>query len=511
MNDKLLTILAISDLHFMGLVRQSPQSPQMYSELAQTLLRKVFLRLKHQNVQPDLVLVLGDLIEESSCANSHLDLHTLHGELLRTGIPFLAIPGNHDGDPTEFCELFDSKPGLHLCNGYGLVLFHDTFINNRDCSRANEDLTLIKKVAAKNPGLPLIAVQHAPIYPPIDSHYPYRPTNAAEILESYQRAGVILSISGHYHKGQKLRSHEEVLYHTVPSLAEHPFRFSVIQISGTQVEVEEHTLALQLPNLIDVHCHTEHAWCATTADTAPIIALSQAMGVSTLCFTEHAFQLYFERKFAMSFKWQDDPTCAQKVWQTPKRGRMAAYRKFAQKLRSDYVKIGLEVDLFDNGRLLLAEEDEEFDWDIIIGSIHCIQDYSPTAYDQKRAEKLFMRDVELLLETNVTVLAHPFRFFPWHKLKVPTHLFDPVATLLADTGVAAEINFHAYQPELEFIQKCVEKGVKLALASDTHDLAEAGEFWPHAKILKEAGITPKMFPEMLFTFKSRSKPPLPTV
>jgi len=283
-------------------------------------------------------------------------------------------------------------------------------------------------------------------------------------------------------------------------LCEQPFRFSLIRLVDSRVEIEELCLGLQAPNLIDVHCHTEHAYCGTTVDTAPCVALSQALGVSTLCITEHAFQLYFDKARAMNFRWQSDPAMVKAVWETPGRGRMAAYQQFAEKLRSPFVKIGLELDLFDDGRLLLAPEDAEHDWDIFIGAVHAVQGFMPGQTTQQEAERLFLRDVERLVEHDIDVLAHPFRFFKRNRLEVPEHLFAAVAGLLADSGVAAEVNFHTYQPEAAFIRLCVEKGVKIALASDTHDLAEAGEFWPHVNILRQAGITPKMFPETLFTF-----------
>lgn len=485
----------------MGLARQTAQAQQMRGELAQTLLKKVFLRLRHMGITPDATLVLGDLVEDGADRNASLDLVSLHGELLRSGIPYLVVPGNHDGDPVAFSALFGSEPGLHKIGGYGFVLFNDVYSESHECVRAAEDLAALKKCAEEQPDMPLIAVQHPPIYPAIDSHYPYRPINAAEIIDAYQKTGVILSLSGHYHKGQKARVHERILYHTVPALCEPPFRFSLIRLVDSRVEIEELSLGLQVPNIIDVHCHTEHAYCGTTVDTAPCVALSQALGVSTLCITEHAFQLYFDKPCAMSFRWQADPAMAKAVWETPGRGRMAAYRQFSEKLRSPFVKIGLELDLFNDGHLLLAPEDLDDDWDIFIGAVHAIQGYVPGQTSQQEAERLFLRDVERLLEHDIDVLAHPFRFFKRNRLKVPSHLFATLAGLLADSGVAAEINFHTYQPETPFIRQCAEKGVKIALASDAHDLAEAGEFWPHVNALRQAGITPKMFPETLFTFQ----------
>ena len=500
MSEPSITVLAISDLHYTGLAHQTAQLPQQRGELTKTLLKKVFLRLNHMGVRPDLTVLLGDLIEDGADRHAALDMISLLGELTRSDIPVLAVPGNHDIPPSAFTPFFDCAPGLHEICGYGFIVFNDVYAENHECERSGEALALTKNIAAEHPGLPLIALQHPPVYPAIDSHYPYRPVNAAEIIDSFQKAGVILSLSGHYHKGQKARAHEGVLYHTVPALCESPFRFSLVRITGTRVEIEELNLAMQIPNIIDVHCHTEHAYCGTTVDTAPCIALSQALGVSTLCFTEHAFQLYFDKKTAMGFKWQSTPSLAETVWATPERHRMAAYRRFAQKLRSPFIKIGLEVDLYNNGQLLLAPEDAEADWDILIGAIHSIQDFIPGKTGQKDAENLFLRDVEHLVGYDIDVLAHPFRFFSRNRLETPTRLYPVVAGLLADSGVAAEVNFHTHQPDPEFIRQCAEKGVKIAFASDTHDLAEAGEFWPHVNVLRQAGVTPKTYTETLFSF-----------
>jgi len=501
MADSSLTILTIADLHYTGLARQAAQPPHMNGGLARVLLNKVFLRLKYLDIKPDVVVVLGDLVENGTDPDADADLTALHSELTRTGIPFLVVRGNHDDENVRFTELFDVETGLHKIGDYGFIVYDDQFTASHETTRAEQAIKATLKIAKANPGLPLIALQHAPIYPAIDSHYPYRPTNTAEIIDSFQKAGIFLSLSGHYHKGQKLRTSNKVFYHTVPALCEAPYPFSVIRLTGQKVEVEEHALALHYPNLTDVHCHTEFAHCATTVDTAAAIALSKALGVTKHCVVEHAFQLYFEKRYAMSGKWQSDPQRIEEVWATPERARMENYRRFAEKLRSPFVRIGLEVDLYDNGKMMLAPEDAEEDiWDLLIGAIHFIHDFVPGKTTQQEAEQLFLRDVGQLVLLPIKVLAHPFRFFAWNNLQMPKHLYPVVADLLADSAVAAEINFHAYQTDPEFIRCCVDKNVKIALASDAHALQEVGEFAPHVEVLRQAGVTPKMFSKALFSF-----------
>lgn len=407
------TLLAISDLHYTGLARQTLQPAMTRGELARILLKKVFLRLEHLSITPDLVVVLGDLIADGNDREADYDLLALYSELTRTGIPFIVVPGNHDRGSERFNDLFDVVPGLHRYGDYGFIVFDDIYAESHTTIRTEEALKLTERIAKENPKLPLIALQHAPIYPPIKSLYPYRPTNAAEIMESFHKSRIILSLSGHYHKGQSLRINENVYYHTVPSLVEEPYPFSLIKLEGKKVEVQEHSLKLSYPNIIDMHCHTEYAYCATTIDTATALSLSKTLGVTMQCISEHAFQLYFEKKYAMSGKWQKEPQEVQRVWKTPTRYRMDNYRRFAEKLRSPFTKIGLEVDLYNNGKLLLAPDDaEEGVWDFLIGAIHFIHDFIPGKTPQKEAEKLFLRDVEQLLRLPIKVLAHPFRFFP---------------------------------------------------------------------------------------------------
>lgn len=496
MSEPSLTMLVMSDLHYTGLARQSAQSHVTRGELARTLLEKVFRRLELMGVKPDLTVLLGDVVENSEDQGADLDLVGIHCELAKSNIPFIAIPGNHDGAAEKFNAVMGSEPGLHKVGGYGFLVFNDSYNERHETTRESEWMAMTREVARENPDLPLVAVQHSPVYPPVDSGYPYRPLNAADIMESYKSNGVFLSVSGHLHKGERIRARDNTLYYTVPALCRRPFSFALIRLKGRRAEVEELSLAFDLPNLNDFHCHTGLSYCATTADAPVCIALSKALGISTLCVIEHTFQLYFERRIAMGFKWQSDSGLVDEVWQSPERGRMAMYRRYAEKLRMEGVKIGLEVDLFDNGRLLLAPEDEK-GWDLLVGAIHAIADYEPGVTTQEEAEELFMRDVAHLIDSPITILAHPFRFFRWAGLEVPRHLYEEVAELLVEGGVAAEINFHRNTPDPEFFKICIERGVKLALGTDTHATEQAGELWPHVNLLRGIGVNPNRYPEVL--------------
>ncbi len=499
-----MRILALSDLHYSDLSRNMMRRHDDCGVLGRTLLKKAILRLEHMQARPDLIVITGDLLAGDDHPSAQLDLIALKGELTRSGIPFLALPGNHDIDAAEFNRIMGTAPGLHRIGGYGFIVFNDTFERGKDsdpCRREPEDVALPRQIADENPDLPLIALQHAPVYPRIDAAYPYNPLNASEIIESYRASGVVLSLSGHYHPGAEPAILDNTLYYTTPSLKNSPCPFALIELDGATVTITPLALKMTEDYLCDVHCHTEHAYCATTADTAKCIALSRMLGVKRLCITEHAFQLYFPRKTAMSFLWQSNPAMAREVWQTPERGRMRNYREYVAAFRSDYTRAGLEVDLFDDGQLLLAPEDWAFGWDILVGAVHFIQGFRRGEIGQSEAETLFMRDFERMLAHGVHVMAHPFRFFGRNGLATPTRLYRPVAELLVRYGCAAEINYHTYAPDPAFIRLCVECGVRVALGSDTHDLVETGEFYPHLDLMRRAGITAEEIKKHLFITK----------
>ncbi|MBS5533181.1 hypothetical protein KH017_20530, partial [bacterium] len=86
----------------------------------------------------------------------------------------------------------------------------------------------------------------------------------------------------------------------------------------------------------------------------------------------------------------------------------------------------------------------------------------------------------------------------------PKELYEPVAELLRRYGVAAEVNFHQNDPEPEFFEICLKKGVKIALGSDSHNLYEVGFFLPHFRFLAELGVAGRL-DEVLYHFPEQAR------
>jgi histidinol phosphatase-like PHP family hydrolase len=491
-----LDILLVSDLHFVAQAQHVCPLAARRGDIAAVLLRKAWQRLRHLDIRPNLVVMLGDAVDNGDAARADLDLVTIAETLRRFGVRCLSVRGNHDGPVAAYERLFATPPGLHVINGVGVLLFNDEVGAGDLVTRSAADLDLVARSARRHPDLPLVALQHNPLHPRIDASYPYMPANNAAILAGYASAGVAASFSGHYHAGQGPTRLDGVTYYTVPALCEAPFRFAHVHVEGRDVRIQEHALRLDVAGLTDVHCHTEYAYCGTTVSAAGALAVSEALGVGQVCLTEHTFQLYFERAEAWSFQWQTEPARVERAWRE-RNGRMDEYRRFVRTLRAPGVRLGLEVDLLADGRLLLADEDRE-GWDLIVGAVHMIPGFVKGATPVAETERLFLRETEGLLRQRVDVLAHPFRFFRRAELPTPTHLYPVVAGLLAQYGVAAEINFHTNMPDPEFYRECARQGVRIALGSDSHEMAEAGEFMPHLRVLAEAGLAPETFDQVLW-------------
>jgi len=193
-------------------------------------------------VRPDVLLLLGDLVNNGLATNADDDLAEIARAARGTGLPILALPGNHDGDVAPFVALLSCPPGLHEIGGFGFLIFHDHVAAADVTTRPEEGLALPVDIARQRPDLPLIALQHNPLHPDIKHEYPFMPTNTDDILQTYHEANVLLSLSGHYHPGQPAHSHDGTLYATLPAACEAPFSYAHVRLRGREVEVNLHAL-----------------------------------------------------------------------------------------------------------------------------------------------------------------------------------------------------------------------------------------------------------------------------
>ena len=158
--------------------------------------------------------------------------------------------------------------------------------------------------------------------------------------------------------------------------------------------------------------------------------------------------------------------------------------------------IGLEVDFDFHNRPLITDADKS-GAKFFIGSIHKLAEPQKASLSRQEAVREFLCRTEAIVKSGVDVLAHPFRLFYRAGGKPPTDLFEKVVRLLKNNNVAAEMNFHSQETEAEFIEECINSGVKLCLSSDSHNMYEVGELWPHLKMLEKIGAAASDFQRVL--------------
>ncbi len=145
------------------------------------------------------------------------------------------MPGNHDGDAERMLRTFGSRAGLHEIGPYRFMVFADRYAPGDFCTRSEDDRRALAEAAAADCTAPIVVLQHNPMNPEIPSdEYPYMLTNRREVMEDYQRAGVMLSLSGHAHWGQALNFEQGVAYFTCPALCESPYHYAVLTLRGAR-------------------------------------------------------------------------------------------------------------------------------------------------------------------------------------------------------------------------------------------------------------------------------------
>jgi len=440
------------------------------------------------------VVILGDLIDHGKRLRRNQGPAAYAGALaavrrtLSRAAPqaeLLAIPGNHDGDADEFYTALGLRGGLHDVGPVRVLAIADHFAGKpKHVTRADADRQAVLDAGLRTPRRPLIVLQHNPMDPPVDGDHPYMLTNRPDVMSDYARAGVTLSLSGHYHAGQPLHSVGGVRYFTCPALCERPFSYAVATLdtasSPPAVRVQTHPLELDGSlDIWDGHAHTEFAFCGEGTSAASAVARAADVGLAGVCLVEHAPQLYVSKE---DF-WSGRHVYEAGSW---RRGanRMAAYRQAVLPLRSRRVKVGLEVELDAAGDLTLLDEDRWWP-DVMVGAVHFLHPDTATLSDAA-VTKRFLDTTEKLLASGVDVLAHPLRLFAWSKRTAPTDIYPRLVNWLAATGTAAEINYHHNAPDVEFFRQCIHAGVKIALGSDAHSLHAVGNFGRHVALLQEA-------------------------
>jgi 3',5'-cyclic AMP phosphodiesterase CpdA len=235
-----LNILALTDIHYIGVADHTSKIAKRKTREALELLQKVFHSVDKNHI--DLVIVLGDLVDNGNAPGAEEDLMTLYSEFTRFGKPVIVVPGNHDANPQTVFQIFNDYEGLHMADGYQFITFAEEYAEDDSTERNRKKMDQV--FHGTDPDLPVITLQHNPIYPHIVSSYPYNLKNADEVMGFYSSQEVVLSLSGHLHGGAGLNVKGNVGYFTCASLCEEPFCYTLITLKGKEYK-------MKVKNLLD--------------------------------------------------------------------------------------------------------------------------------------------------------------------------------------------------------------------------------------------------------------------
>jgi histidinol phosphatase-like PHP family hydrolase/predicted phosphodiesterase len=486
--NKKMKIAIISDIHSPG----REQDPEIRGDMAEMLLLRAINRFNRW-IKPDIVIVCGDFVDGNDSQIAKDSLAQIRPILDKLACPYIAVRGNHDPSAEYFYKVFERKDQLDIC-GVRFLVFDDKEEPAFCASRSEQQIERFKNARANFAG-PIVSVQHVPILPPGVSDCPYVYTNSEQIIAAMKKYNVFMSVSGHYHKGLERIQSDGMNFVTAPAVCESPFRYTLIETDGEQVSVT--TDEMRLPpelGLVDRHVHTQLAYCSENMDAARILKLYKDLGLADIVFTEHSGQLYFNKE---SF-WDGECYINGLTDIDEKNNRMEQYFELMKKNNVPKKSIGLEVDFDYAGRVMLKPQDRQR-VGYLMGSIHKLSEMWKDTIDWQAVRQEYLFRTEEILKYGVDVLAHPFRLFHRKGGELPVDLYAKVIKLLKQYNTAAEVNYHSQEAEIDFARMCVESGVKLSLSSDSHNMYELGELWPHLKMLEKIGVARSDFAKILLS------------
>ena len=197
----------------------------------------------------DLVLCAGDCVDTETDPRVPEDLDALRRLLDASGLPYVAVPGNHDPPPEAFYHHLPRPPRRARYGDVELLTFGDDPFDRQSqlATRPEADLAWMRQtLTAPAPGVALtVVLQHCTLYPEhTGPGYRHTYANDAAIRAALREASrPVLAVSGHNHRGSPLTAVDGVRYLTARALCEHPYPYALLHTAGGRVRVEERAVA----------------------------------------------------------------------------------------------------------------------------------------------------------------------------------------------------------------------------------------------------------------------------
>lgn len=243
-----LRVVHLSDLHLRRHLPGTSILPRRLSRHVPALLKQVVHEIR--SVQPDLLVLSGDLLDYPLYAMHDPAFHTLALHDLRLiadmlaplRCPLAVVAGNHD-HPLLVRQVFGHAPDDFTVGNYRVLLFHDEEVYNHAPQRLEQQRVRFLAAVRDGASLPQIHVQHYLVWPERNEGYPHTYLEAQHLHDNILACGrVRLVLSGHYHRGVHPFREDRTWFSTVPAFAEPPHPYRLYTLSQGAVEWEEHVL-----------------------------------------------------------------------------------------------------------------------------------------------------------------------------------------------------------------------------------------------------------------------------
>jgi histidinol-phosphatase (PHP family) len=245
--------------------------------------------------------------------------------------------------------------------------------------------------------------------------------------------------------------------------------------------------------MIDLHVHTSLCGHAE-GSMDEYAAAARSAGVGTMAFCDHLpLPPGWPTHYTMS--WPELPAYVDQV-------RALSARMAAE--GGPEVLLGIEADRLSGADHLVRGALDEHAFDVVIGSVHFIEDWAfddpdlVARYEEWVPDELWERYFAELAATAATrmfdVMAHPdlVKKFGCQPETDPTPWYEQTASVFAQCDVAVEVNTSGLRkpcgeiyPSLGLLTACRRHGVPATIGSDAHTPSHVGAGYPQARALLE--------------------------
>ena len=209
--------------------------------------------------------------------------------------------------------------------------------------------------------------------------------------------------------------------------------------------------------------------------------------------TDHSCHIFFGVKRAWALFREEAP----RAFDEERAAAPERFERYLARVRSHLngaVPVGLELDVTHDGRIVLPDGYADRFWPVV-GAVHWLISAERKESERKILEE-FRRQTDWILDSRLpTILAHPFRVLAQDELPISDALIEWVVSRALEGGAAIEINAHKqhFETDVRTCLACARAGARLAMATDSHEPAEFGDFSYHREVLnavRERGLEP---------------------